>query len=87
MVWTEIPPWLYQNDLPDGELQAWYVREARKKVRQLAAQLEALDAEREDVARALAEALVFVRDAEEALGRYRHPRARISADRKALPKP
>ena len=87
MTWTTLPPWLYQNTLPDEELQEVYVREARKKVRQLAAQLEGLDSERADVARALAEARAFCREAEAALDRYRPPRARITAGRKVLPKP
>ena len=64
MTWTTIPPWLYQNDLPDDQLQAVYVREARKKVAQLLA-------ERADLDRQLAEATAFLAQAERALARYR----------------
>ena len=64
MTWTTIPPWLYQNDLPDDQLQAVYVKAARAKVAQLRA-------ERADVDRQLAEATAFLAEAERALAGYR----------------
>ena len=70
--WTEIPPWLYQNTLPDDQLQEVYVRGLRAKVDQIRGEL------------AQAEAMLV--DAEEALARYR-PRARLQPPRKVLPKP
>lgn len=63
MTYTTIPRWLYENDLPDDQLQAVYVREARKKVAQLRA-------ERADLDRQLAEATDFLAQAERALARY-----------------
>lgn len=87
MTWTTIPPWLYQNDLPDGELQEVYVREARRKVRVLEDELRALDAERRDVEEALRAARGFLSEAEEALARYQPPWARLVEKRKRLPKP
>jgi hypothetical protein len=62
MTWTTIPRWLYENDLPDGELQAFYVTAARRKV----AQLEAEGAPTEQVLAAKA----FLAQAERALRRY-----------------
>ncbi len=55
--WTTVPPWLYQNDLPDDQLQAVYVEAARRKVVELRA--------------ALAEAEAFLADAERTLAHYR----------------
>jgi hypothetical protein len=70
--WTEIPPWLYQNDLPDEELQEVYVRGLRAKVEQIRGEL--------------AQAEQLLADAEEALGRYR-PQGRPRPRREVLPKP
>ena len=64
VTYTTIPRWLYENDLPDDQLQAVYVREARKKVAELLA-------ERADLDRQLAEATAFLAQAERALARYR----------------
>lgn len=86
MTWTTIPPWLYQNDLPDEQLQEVYVREARKKVRELEDRLRALTEERQEVEEALWAAWAFLSQAEEALARYQPARARLT-QRKRLPKP
>ena len=64
MTYTTIPRWLYENDLPDDQLQAVYVQAARKKVAQLLA-------ERADLDRQLAEATAFLAAAERALAGYR----------------
>jgi hypothetical protein len=64
MTWTTIPRWLYENDLPDGELQEVYVREARKKLAELEAERRELDGQIEVVE-------AFLADAEAALARYR----------------
>ena len=72
MTWTTIPPWLYQNDLPDDRLQEVYVRGLRAKVAQIRGEL--------------AQAEAMLADAEEALARYR-PHAAIRPSRKVLPKP
>jgi len=64
MTYTTIPRWLYENDLPDDQLQAVYVKAARAKVAQLRA-------ERADLDRQLAEATAFLAQAEGALARYR----------------
>ena len=70
--WTTIPPWLYQNTLPDDQLQEVYVRGLRAKVAQIRDEL--------------AQAEAMLADAEEALAGYR-PRARLHAPHKVLPKP
>lgn len=68
--WTTIPPWLYQNTLPDAELQAVYVAEARKKVADLRQRrLDAEDALAE-LEGALADAEDFLAHAEAALRGY-----------------
>lgn len=68
--WTVVPRWLYENDLPDDELQAAYAREARKKAEEIAAQLRRLDEERLVVASQLEAQLAFVAEAEERLRFY-----------------
>ena len=55
--WTEIPPWLYQNTLPDDQLQEVYVRGLRAKVAQIRDEL--------------AQAEAMLADAEDALAHYR----------------
>ena len=70
--WTEIPPWLYQNTLPDDRLQEVYVRGLRAKVAQIRDEL--------------AQAETMLADAEEALAHYR-PRTSLRTTRKVLPKP
>lgn len=90
MTWTTIPPWLYENDLPDGELQEWYVKAARLKVAELRArrdQRAPMSRGWRDVDFMLRQAEAFLADAEAALARYRPPRVRITAGRKVLPKP
>jgi hypothetical protein len=94
--WTTIPPWLYQSDLPDAELQEVYVKAARLKVLQLQAER---DAERpwstpwRDADRMLQQALAFLEAAEDALSRYREEAPAYRADLparaavKELPKP
>jgi hypothetical protein len=72
MTWTTIPPWLYQNDLPDEQLQAVYVQGLRAKVAQIRDEL--------------AQAEEMLADAEEALARYR-PHAAVRPSSKVLPKP
>jgi multidrug resistance efflux pump len=62
--WATVPPWLYQNDLPADQLQAFYVEVARKK-------LAALRADRVDLDEQIAQAEAFLADAEAALARYR----------------
>ena len=63
MTWTTIPRWLYQNDLPDDQLQAVYVKAARRKVAELAA-------DRDTPAAQLAEAKAFLAAAERRLRIY-----------------
>jgi hypothetical protein len=41
--WTTIPPWLYQNDLPDDELQRVYVAGAERKWQACVADRERLE--------------------------------------------
>lgn len=91
MTWTTIPPWLYQNDLPDDRLQEVYVREAERKWMDLVREREALEDELAVVRDAEGRAFDFFRSASEALGRYRRgapqpPRARLT-EKKRLPKP
>jgi len=43
--WATIPPWVYRNDLPDAELQEWYVAAAEKKWADCAAHRDALEGE------------------------------------------
>lgn len=86
MTWTPIPPWLYQNGLPDEQLQEVYVRALRKKVGEIGERLADLDEQRDALCQQLGEALTMLRDAEAALKRYRPPRARLT-ERKRLPKP
>lgn len=43
--WNVIPKWLYQNDLPDDELQAVYVQQAEQKWRQCVHDREGLEDE------------------------------------------
>ena len=90
--WIPIPPWLYQNDLPDHELQAVYVREAEKKVRQVVARRQALQAQLAEAMETEARAVVFLAEARERLAAYRGAaaarRARIvPVGRRALPHP
>jgi multidrug resistance efflux pump len=61
--WKTIPRWLYEADAPDDQLQALYVKAARKKVADLEAERDELDAQ-------LAQARAFLSDAERALRRY-----------------
>jgi hypothetical protein len=74
MPWTTIPRWLYENDLPDDELQEVYVKAARLKVVQLR---EARDRERprsrewRRLDGVLANAETFAEEAEAALAHYR----------------
>ena len=90
--WTTIPPWLYQNDLPDAELQGVYVKAARLKVLQ---PREARDRERPSSREwrrldgLLAQAEAFAEDAAAALSRYRgaEEEPRRLATVKELPKP
>jgi multidrug resistance efflux pump len=64
VTWTTIPRWLYENDLPDEQLQEFYVKAAHKKLNQLLQEREALDAQ-------ITEAEAFLARAREALARYR----------------
>jgi hypothetical protein len=72
--WTTIPRWLYGNDLPDEELQAFYAKVARRKVQELRRRRDQHDrhsrAWREADGMVL-EAEGFLIDAERALARYR----------------
>lgn len=61
--WTTIPPWLYQNDLPDDELQRVYVVAAERK-------LAALLAEHPPDREAIGAAQAFLAQARAALARY-----------------
>jgi len=67
MGWTTIPPWLYENDLPDDQLQRLYVQGARRK-------LAELEAERADLDARIAEAKAFLARATEALAHYQQRR-------------
>lgn len=89
--WTVLPPWLYQNDLPDDELQAVYVQQAETKWRQCVE-------ERRDAEAALAEARAievraerFLADARVALEQYRRqappPPELPPVRRRARPRP
>ena len=96
--WTVIPRWLYENDLPDVELQEVYVREAEAKWRQC---VEARrDAEASFVEARLIEvrAKQFLEDARAALEKYRQeaqeagvaparPKRIGPPRRRALPRP
>jgi multidrug resistance efflux pump len=64
--WKTIPRWLYETDAPDDQLQALYVTAARKKVAEL-------EAERDELEAQLAQARAFLADAERALRRYQKP--------------
>jgi hypothetical protein len=68
--WTTVPRWLYENDLPDEELQRMYVTEAEKKLRQIVAHRKALQAELAGVLAAEARAAQFVAEAWESLRHY-----------------
>ena len=89
--WTTIPPWLYQNNLPDDQLQEVYVREAKKKWEELRRRRTELEAELLEVAEAEQRARLFLADAIEAMQRYRAAaspgRARVVEARRRLPKP
>jgi len=63
MTWTTVPKWLYENDLPDDQLQRLYVQGARRK-------LAELEAERTELEGQIAEAKAFLARATEALVRY-----------------
>jgi hypothetical protein len=67
---VEIPRWLYENDLPDAQLQAIYVEEAEKKLRELAARRRALVKQLAAAQAVEAEARAFLADARAALARY-----------------
>lgn len=67
--WKPIPRWLYETNAPDDQLQAVYVDAARKKVAEL-------EAERDELEAQLAQAKAFLADAEGALRRYREARLR-----------
>jgi hypothetical protein len=69
--WTTIPPWLYQNDLPDDELQHVYVRAVQAKAAELRRRVRALERELAEERQALANAEEFLAGAEAALRRYR----------------
>lgn len=62
--WTTIPPWLYQNDLSDEQLQEVYVRAARKKLWELLEERRELDEQ-------IAQARAFLAEAMEAMARYK----------------
>lgn len=47
--WTTLPPWLYQNDLPDEELQARYVRRWEQTWAECVADRQALEQELGDL--------------------------------------
>ena len=85
MTWTTIPPWLYQNELPDEELQEVYVREAERKWRALRDGRAAIEADLADAVAAEARAYAFLQEAKAALARYRPARAQVT-ERKRLPK-
>lgn len=74
MTWTEIPPWLYQNALPDERLQEVYVRAAERKVEQLCEERRALADELRQADEQLVEARAFLAMTRDALARYRRRR-------------
>jgi hypothetical protein len=67
----ELPRWLYESDLPDEELQAQYVREAAAAVQRLEAERRKLAAELGHAKQRLAQAKAFLAEAQDALARYR----------------
>jgi hypothetical protein len=83
-----IPPWLYQNDLPDDELQAVYVAEAQRKHREYVARRKALEGELAAARAAEARAAAFLADATAALERYRRgsPPLTPRGSRRPLPR-
>ena len=87
--WTTVPPWLYQNDLPDDQLQAVYVAHAEQKWRELRERREALEDEVEQARQAERRAAAFLAEAKERLAAYRQqaapPRARVVRSRRLLP--
>ena len=85
--WTTIPPWLYQNTLPDDQLQEVYVREAKKQWEELRRRRTDLEAELLEVTEAEQRARLFLADAIEAMQRYRPARATVTEARRALPRP
>jgi hypothetical protein len=85
---VEIPRWLYENDLPDAQLQAIYVEEAEKKLRELAARRRALVQQLAVAQEVEAEARQFLADARAALARYEaQAPAPLAADRPASHQP
>ena len=87
--WTIVPPWLYQNDLPDDQLQAVYVAHAEQKCRELRERRLALEAELREAVNAERRAAGFLAEAKERLAVYRQqaapPRARVVRSRRLLP--
>ena len=69
--WTTIPPWLYQNDLSDEQLQEVYVRGAEKKWRALRDNRMALEADLAEALAAEQRAALFLKQARAALAGYR----------------
>jgi hypothetical protein len=83
-----IPPWLYQNTLPDDELQAVYVAQAQRKHREFVARRKALEAELADARAAEARAAAFLAEATAARERYRRgsPPLTLIGSRRPLPR-
>ena len=89
--WTTVPPWLYQNDLPDDQLQAIYVAHAEQKWRELRECREALEDELAQARQAERRAAAFLAAAKERLAAYRQQapptRARVVQERRLLNNP
>jgi hypothetical protein len=92
--WTTIPRWLYENDLPDDELQEVYVKAARLKVVQLREERDQqprMSKRWRDIDFMLRQAESFLEEAEAALALYRgeesEEQPRRLATVKELPKP
>jgi hypothetical protein len=77
VTWTTIPRWLYENDLPDDELQRVYVEGARRKLAELREERKVLEAEGvspyelQALDGQIGRQAGFLAEAEWALGRYR----------------
>ena len=72
--WTTIPRWLYENDLPDDQLQDWYAKAARMKVQALRRERDRhpdRSPEWYEADALVLKAEVFLVEAEAALAHYR----------------
>jgi chromosome segregation ATPase len=86
--WTVIPRWLYENDLPDAELQAVYVQQAEQKWRECVEARRDAEADLVEARTVEARAKQFLEEARAALRKYQAAApAAAGPQRRALPKP